>query len=155
MMQISWQCLAFSELDTTKLYAMMVLRQRVFIVEQDCVYLDADGADLQAHHLLAWSADGILLAYARLLPPGVKFADASFGRVVTAPEARGKGIGRLLLAQIMQVMDTLFPHQPITIGAQTYLKAFYGRVGFTAIGPEYLEDGLPHIDMRRLPALPA
>ncbi|WP_246490852.1 GNAT family N-acetyltransferase [Chitinivorax tropicus] len=126
----------------------MSLRQQVFAVEQSCVYQDADGADQAACHLMGWSVDGRLLAYARLLPPGVKFADASFGRVVTSPDVRRQRIGWQLLDQVMQAMDRLFPGQPITIGAQSHLQSFYGSKGFVAIGPEYLEDGLPHIDMR-------
>lgn len=151
-MQLTWQCKPFSALSTDELYDLMVLRQRVFVLEQACLYLDADGKDKHAYHLMGWGEDCTLLGYARLLPAGVSYPDPSFGRVVTAPGARGLGLGHKLASEIMACMARLFPAQPITIGAQAHLQGFYGGYGFIAVGEAYLEDGIPHLDMRWQPA---
>ncbi|MEW9900406.1 GNAT family N-acetyltransferase [Chitinivorax sp. PXF-14] len=147
-MQLIWQCKPFSALSTDELYDLMVLRQRVFVLEQACLYLDADGKDKHAYHLMGRDEDGALQGYARLLPAGASYPDPSFGRVVTAPEARGLGLGHALAGEIMACMARLFPAQAITIGAQAHLQGFYGGYGFVAVGAVYLEDGIPHLDMR-------
>src|SRR5687768_2462727 len=104
---VTWQCCPFNELTVGELYAVMEVRQRVFIVEQKCFYLDADGLDHLAHHLLGWrnTPDELMLAaYARLFPPGVKYAEASIGRVLTHPAARGIGLGKALMTEALQRM---------------------------------------------------
>lgn len=141
-----WNFLSFNDLDAATLYAIMALRQRVFVVEQNCVYLDADGADPKCLHLIG-VLEGQIVAYLRVVPPGVKFAEASIGRVVTAPEARGKGIGRELVTEGIARTHALFPNQPIRIGAQQYLEAFYGSLGFVTQSEPYDEDGIPHVEM--------
>ncbi len=147
---MEFQCLAFKQLNITQLYDIMALRQSVFVVEQNCPYLDADGKDPQGWHLMAKSADGGLLAYARLLPAGVSYPEyPSIGRVVSAPQARGQGAGRALMQAAIQYCEQLFSNQPIKIGAQTYLLPFYQSFGFQPVGNIYIEDGIPHIAMIR------
>ncbi len=133
------------------LYALMQLRQQVFVVEQACAYLDADGADLQAHHQMGWQAvpgaGPVLLACARILPPGLRYPQASIGRVVTAPSVRGSGLGRELMQRTMQHCRALHPGHGIAISAQAHLARFYGGLGFVAEGDVYDEDGIPHLKM--------
>jgi ElaA protein len=113
-----------------------------------------DGLDAACHHLLGESAEGQLLAYARLVPAGLAFAEASVGRVVTAPPARGRALGyamgHALMAQACTQLAALWGAQPIRIGAQAHLQAFYAQHGFVAEGPEYIEDGIAHVEMLRL-----
>jgi ElaA protein len=113
-----------------------------------------DGLDPACHHLLGQAADGTLLAYARLVPKGLAFAEASVGRVVTSPAGRGRALGHALMAQACAQLAALWGPQPIRIGAQAHLQAFYGQHGFVADGPGYIEDGIPHVEML-CPAPPA
>jgi ElaA protein len=141
-------CSAFHELSATRLYEIMQIRQIVFCVEQNCAYLDADGKDLAAWHLECRNAEGVLVAYTRLLPKGVSYPNyASIGRVVNAPSVRGKGVGKHLIQESLTQMQRLFPNEPIKIGAQSYLLGFYGSLGFVSTSEEYLEDGIPHTSM--------
>ncbi len=141
-------CEPFDYLTLQRLYAIMALRQEVFVVEQNCPYLDADGKDIEAWHLSGWLPDGRLGAYARLLPPGLVYeAYPAIGRIVSAPAARGAGLGRALVQQAIEECYRLFGYEPIRIGAQLYLLEFYQSFGFEPVGDEYLEDGIPHIEM--------
>lgn len=143
-----FQCLSFSELSLDQLYAVMALRQEVFVVEQDCPYLDADGSDQKGWHLLGENATGELVAYARLLPQGVTYEKyASIGRVVNAKSVRGQGLGQQLMQEAIAHYQRLLPNVPLKISAQCYLLKFYTNLGFNAVGEEYLEDGIPHIGM--------
>ena len=149
-MTLNYQCLPFHQLSLKELYTLMALRQEVFVVEQNCPYLDADGKDLPAHHLLGHDDKGQLLAYSRLLPKGVSYAAyPSFGRVVTAPSIRGNGQGRILREKTWEWMERLYGRQDIKISAQCYLIPFYESLGFRAVGKEYLEDGIPHMGMMK------
>ncbi|MFP2927307.1 GNAT family N-acetyltransferase [Pyxidicoccus sp. 3LG] len=149
----SWQWKTFRELTLDELYALLALRQEVFVVEQRSIYQDVDGLDGAAHHLLAYEdADGtpFLAAYLRILPPGVKFpGESSLGRVVTSPRARGRGLGREVVERGLARLEDLFPQTPIRISAQHYLQRFYEEAGFHAEGDVYDEDGIPHIEMVR------
>lgn len=148
--QCHYHCLPFLNLSLDELYQIMNLRQRVFVLEQSCPYVDADGLDPKAWHLMGRDAEGRLLSYARLLGPGVAYEGfASFGRIVTAKEARGTGEGRRLMQHVLSELEQLFPGSPIKISAQSYLEKFYGDFGFTAQGASYLEDNIPHIAMLR------
>jgi ElaA protein len=142
-----WQAVPFPDLSATELYEALALRQLVFVVEQTCAYLDCDGKDLVATHLLGRDEGGQLVAYARLLPPGVSFAEASIGRVATHPSVRRTGAGRALMREAIARTRTLFGEGPIRIGAQRYLERFYGELGFEIAGPPYDEDGIPHVEM--------
>ncbi|MBL4849565.1 MAG: GNAT family N-acetyltransferase [Planctomycetes bacterium] len=146
-MELSWRCLSFDQLTPHDLYAALDLRIRVFVVEQNCPYRETDGMDLSALHLLG-AREGELLATARLFAPGVAFPEASIGRVVSSPDARGEGVGQALMAEAIQEIQARWPG-PIQIGAQRYLERFYGSFGFAPIGEPYLEDGIPHIHMLR------
>lgn len=140
----TWNVREFAELSAAELYAIVELRERVFVVEQKCVYLDADGLDPRSRHLWAQRGDKIV-AYLRLVPAGVKFAELSIGRVVTAPEVRGEGLGRELMRRGLEAAGAV----PIRIGAQAHLEAFYGELGFARASEPYDEDGIPHVEMIR------
>lgn len=143
-----FSCLPFDQLTPRELYAIMALRQEVFVVEQNCPYLDADGKDIEAWHLMGRDEGGRLLAYTRLLPEGVSYPGySSIGRVVSAPVARGTGAGRLVMQRSIDLCRHLFGPLPVKIGAQTYLLRFYESLGFRSTGEEYLEDGIPHTKM--------
>lgn len=146
---LSYSCLPFTNLTLTELYAIMALRQEVFVVEQNCPFLDADGHDLQAWHLLGRDNTGELMAYTRLIGPGHIYPDyCAIGRVVSSSKVWRSGAGKEVMQQSISMCRHLFADAPILIGAQTYLLRFYESFGFTSTGEEYLEDGIPHTKMR-------
>lgn len=144
---MDWSWSSWRELDRDALYAVMVLRQRVFVVEQDCPYLDADGRDPEALHLLG-RQDGALVAYLRAFLPDESGA-ARIGRVVTAPEVRGTGLGRPLMREGLARLHAHAGPCPVVLSAQAHLERFYASLGFAVCGPGYDEDGIPHLPMRR------
>lgn len=145
-MELIWQYKSFNELTVTELYAILELRSEVFVLEQNCVYQDIDGKDQKSFHLMGWAGDD-LVAYCRLVRPGVSFAEASIGRVITSLNYRGKGFGIALLEKaIAQTFET-FGVANIKIGAQLYLKKFYSSFGFVQTSEMYLEDDIEHIEM--------
>ena len=155
---LTWHWRSFAELTVDELYAALQLRQRVFVVEQQCPYLDADGSDHDAWHLLGWApheGGAVLAAYARVFPPGVKYAEASIGRVITNPLVRRAGAGRALMGEAVRRCEALAPGAPVRIGAQMYLERFYEGFGFARVSPPYDEDGIMHIEMLRAPGLGA
>ena len=130
-------------------------RQQVFGIEQQCIYLDADGYDEPAFHLAAWApSDRMPRAYARLVDPGLKYPEPSMGRVITTAAARGTGLGRELVRRAVAHAAEAFPGQGIRISAQTRLVGFYAEAGFVALGEPYLEDGIPHTEMLLAATLP-
>jgi ElaA protein len=146
-MMVEWQILSFDELCTDQLYALLRLRQQVFVVEQQSIYLDLDDKDQRADHMLC--RDGAtLLAYQRCLPPGVSYPESSLGRIVVARVARGRQLGRQLVQRGVDYNLRRWPGAGIVINAQSYLQDFYRDLGFEAEGEEYLEDGIPHRRMR-------
>ncbi|MEW4566886.1 GNAT family N-acetyltransferase [Tautonia sp. JC769] len=150
---IDWQWSPFAGLSVADLYEVMALRQRVFVLEQSCPYVDADGLDPAAWHLLgrqAGPAGGRLVATARVFErhPGSD-ADASIGRVAVDRPVRGRGVGRLLMAEAIGRCRRLAPGSPIRIHAQSYLRRFYESFGFRVVSPPYLFDGIVHLDMVR------
>ena len=150
MADVVWSCSAWLDLDRDALYDALRLRQLVFCVEQNCVYLDCDGVDRHASHLLCRDdTSGELLAYARLMAPGITFDEASIGRVITHPWARKLGLGKALMRESIARTEQLFGPGPIRIGAQRYLERFYGELGFVVASEPYDEDGIPHIEMLR------
>lgn len=150
MAEVKWVWKRFTELSTNELYEFMVVRQRVFVVEQSCHYLDADGKDSSAFHLMGYQ-EGKLIAYARILEPGVSYEEVSVGRVLTTAEVRGKGIGIELMQRSMQMIEKEFGKVPIRLSAQSYLLKFYEDLGFRSTGKEYFEDEIPHTEMLRHP----
>lgn len=130
----------------------MDLRQRVFVVEQNCAYLDADGIDTRSYHLFGWRESNgrrRLVAYARLIPPKIRYAEASVGRVVTHPDVRGTGAGRELMHESIKRVSELGWGTEIRIAAQMYLERFYEGFGFKRVTEPYMEDDIWHVDMRR------
>lgn len=146
---IHWSVARFEELELGQLYAILAARSAVFVVEQDCAYQDLDGFDAAGIHLWAASDADRVLAYARLLPPGLRYAEPSIGRVLTTSSDRGRGLGRELMQRALREASRRFPGEPIRISAQQYLERFYGQLGFEAVRGPYLEDGIPHIEMVR------
>ena len=147
---VTWRCVPFDSLSPRELQAIHRARQRVFTVEQSCAFLDADELDEVAHHLIACASRELEpLAYARLLPPGAKYAEPSIGRVLTGSGARGLGLGRELMTRALALVAAIWPHNGIRISAQARLEAFYASFGFAVVGAPYLEDGIDHIEMLR------
>jgi ElaA protein len=144
-----WVWRSFPELTADELYDIFVLRQTVFVVEQNCAYLDADGWDRRARHLYARDAAGLMIAYLRLVEPGVKYAEPSIGRVITHPSVRRTGLGRELMAEGLRGAERHYPGAGVRIGAQSWAESFYRSLGFESTGHEYIEDDIPHVEMIR------
>lgn len=145
---MEWRVHRFDELDAATLYALLAARVDVFVVEQSCPYPELDGRDADALHLSAWQ-DGRLAGYARLVPPGGRFAEPSIGRVLTTAAFRGVGFGRPLMQRAIEAVESTWPGQPIRLSAQAHLQGYYASLGFAADSAIYDEDGIPHVDMLR------
>jgi ElaA protein len=148
-MAIEWSLKKFDDLTPLELYKIIQLRNEVFVVEQNCPYQDADNKDLSSYHFMGWDKDK-LVAYTRLLPPGLSYTEPSIGRVVSSPAVRGSGIGKELMVKSIEQVKQLFGALPIKIGAQFYLYKFYTSFGFQQTSDIYLEDNIEHIEMVRL-----
>jgi ElaA protein len=143
-----WRVAPFDALTVRELQYIYQARQAVFVVEQGCAFVDADGLDERAHHLACWSPlQPAPLAYARLLEPGAKYGEASIGRVLTTAGARGTGLGRELMRRALAHARATWPGVGVRISAQSRLEAFYASFAFVAVGPRYLEDGIDHTEM--------
>ena len=147
---ILWECKHFNELNIGDLYAILQLRIEVFIVEQNCVFQDCDDKDQESFHLTGWYQNK-LIAYTRIMPPGLSYNEASIGRVITSSAVRRKNIGKELMTRSIEKVYELFGKKPIMIGAQLYLKNFYELLGFKQYSDIYLEDGIEHIKMLQNP----
>lgn len=143
---IHWKLCAFDALSLQELYDLLQLRTEVFVVEQQCVFQDMDGTDAQAMHLLGVQ-DTRLVAYARCFPAGIKFTEASIGRVITRAQVRGTGLGHALIDKAIESVGTEWGTQAIRIGVQARLKSFYSGHGFVDLGMPYIEDGIDHLEM--------
>ena len=141
-----WNIQTFEELTVKQLYTYLQLRVNVFIVEQNCPYPELDGYDADAFHL-AFTENEKLMAYARILPKGVKYKRISIGRVIVEKEARGKGLAKELMKESLSFIQKKWPQQEVQLQAQSHLRNFYGAFGFESISDEYDEDGIPHVDM--------
>jgi ElaA protein len=148
---ISWQWHSFTSWPHKLMYEALRLRSDIFVVEQTCVFPDMDGVDPDCEHLCGTDEGGALLAYARLVPPSIKYAEPSIGRVVVAGSARGTQLGRALMVEAIAGTLARFPGMSIRIGAQQRLQRFYESLGFAQDGAPYLEDGIWHIEMLRPP----
>jgi ElaA protein len=147
-MSLTYTTKHFNDLTQHELYEIMQLRQEVFVVEQNCPYLDADGKDVYGYHLMGKDDQHELQCYTRLLPEGISYSGfVSIGRVINSSKIRGKGFGKELMHISIQQIKELYPGLPIKIGAQAYLKKFYESFGFIDLGTPYLEDNIPHILM--------
>lgn len=145
---LEWRWKFFSDLTPIEVYDMLAARSEVFVVEQNCVYGDVDGRDINAWHLFAYSANGILAGYLRVLPPSEKEPDICIGRVLTTSGFRGIGLGRLMLERTLTHIAEQWPRMTISLHAQARLQCFYGAFGFTPSSDIHDEDGIPHIWMR-------
>ena len=143
---LRWTWARFDDLGVHALYDTLALRCKVFILEQG-PYQDPDGADKQSWHLLGYDEAGVLQASLRVVDPGVNYPEPSIGRVVTASEARGGGVGRALMEQGLARCFQVWPGRAVSISAQAHLQRFYGSLGFVAVSAVYLEDDIPHIEM--------
>lgn len=151
---VRWRWHAWADLNADTLHALLQLRQNIFIVEQKCPYADIDGLDPHCLHLCGHDAQGVLIAALRLLPPGLKTAQAALGRVAIAAHRRGEGLGRTLMEEGLRVCAEHFPQSAVFVSAQEHLRLFYASLGFAAVSAVYDEDGIAHVDMIR-PARPA
>ncbi len=159
---IRWRCAPFDQLTPREIHDLLQARSAAFVVEQNCVFLDIDGIDPQCWHVVGYAnlgprrrgddearGDTELVATARIVPPGTKFAEPSIGRVVTTSAVRGTGVGRALMQQAIAQAEKLWPRRAIRVAAQEHLEKFYGSLGFVATASRYVEDGIRHVDMLR------
>jgi len=146
-MSENWQTVAFHDLTVDQLYRALRLRAQVFVVEQECAYLDIDDLDPHSHHMMLWR-DNTLCAYQRCLPPGVSYPQSSIGRIVVDPKLRGESLGKKLVQRGIDFNMTTWPDNDIVINAQAHLEAFYGTLGFAGEGDTHWEDGILHRHMR-------
>ncbi|MBQ0732306.1 MAG: GNAT family N-acetyltransferase [Oleispira antarctica] len=149
---IKWQWVLFDELSLNELYDIMKVRQAVFTVEQDCAYQDADGLDQFSWHLVGWhehSGEQKVAAYLRVVFPDKKYPEPSIGRVLTAEQARGTGLGKVLIREAITHVVDEYPDAAVRISAQQHLEKFYSEFGFKTVSEPYDEDGIPHIEMLR------
>lgn len=147
--RLRWTWFAWRDFTPDTLYAVLRLRSAIFVVEQDCVFPDMDGRDPDCEHLCGWGGDGALVAYLRLVPPGVRTPEVALGRVVVAAAARGKGLGRAVMLEGLRRCAERHAGQPVKVSAQAHLEAFYASLGFRTVGAPYDEDGILHVDMIR------
>lgn len=147
-MKITWQLKEFQNLTPLEIYEILQLRSEVFVVEQNCIFLDADNKDQLSYHLQG-RIDEKLIAYVRIIPPGLAYNEPSIGRVVSSPSYRKKGVGIELMKKAIEETTNLFGIQSIIIGAQLYLKKFYENLGFIMCSDIYMEDDIQHIKMIR------
>jgi ElaA protein len=149
MADIGFKWSRIDDLSARELHTILAHRERVFIIEQNCPYQDADDYDAVSWHLVCYS-DGNLAAYLRIVDAGFKYAEPSIGRVLTAKPYRGLGLGKVLMSEAMNCFDSLYPKQNNRISAQAYLLDFYRGFGFEACSDEYLEDDIPHVEMLKV-----
>ena len=147
--QLTWKLKKFQDLSPFELYKILSLRQQVFGIEQNCLYLDTDGKDLDSYHLMGFTEEDFLAAYSRIVFPGISYKEVSIGRVVSSPAFRRTGIGKLLMEESIKHVESIYGKVPIRIGAQLYLLNFYRDFGFIEEGEIYLEDNIKHIIMVR------
>lgn len=147
-MHVDWQIKPYRELTLNEFHDIISLRIKVFVVEQDCPYQDLDGKDRKSYHLIARNGQGNVVGTARILPPGVSYPECSIGRVVIDEEVRGHGLGHTLMQECMDYALLEFGNSPIVISAQKHLENYYGTHGFASTGKDYLEDGIPHVEMK-------
>lgn len=138
----------FDDLTLSELYEILNLRNEVFVVEQNCPYLDTDGKDQVAHHVMLWK-DEVLVGYARIFSAGIKYPTSSIGRVVINPRHRALKQGHFLMEHAVKAVEDLYKTGNITISAQAHLQRFYNKHGFETVSEEYLEDDIPHVEMTR------
>jgi len=145
-MNLLWECKSFPNLSLATFYIILRARQEVFILEQNCNYLDCDGKDEQSYHMVAYDGEDIA-AYMRILPPGLNYKEASMGRILTTKNHRKQGLGKELMKRGLLFSKEVLNYKSIKISAQSYLVPFYSNFSFQSTGSEYLEDDIPHTEM--------
>ena len=150
-MHLNWQVKHYHDLALNEFHDIIALRLDVFVVEQDCPYLDLDGKDKKCYHLICRDGKGDVMATSRILPPGISYEHTAIGRVVINKKYRGQGIGHEMMERCIQFSQNEFGNSPIIISAQKHLEEYYGKHQFVSTGSEYLEDGIPHVEMKRSP----
>lgn len=151
MLNIKWDVKLFNELSGRLLFDVLQLRVDVFVVEQQCAYHELDEYDrhAEARHLFGQDFSNQLIAYARILPPGLRYPEVGLGRFVVKKKVRGQGVGHQLLRVALEKIQSSWPDCAIKISAQDYLQKFYEQYGFVRVSDRYLEDGIPHVEMIR------
>ncbi|WP_333862354.1 GNAT family N-acetyltransferase [Sphingobacterium sp.] len=149
-MALKWNLKKFDELSNKELYRILKLRMEVFVLEQECLYPELDDKDFKCLHLWA-EREGSILAYTRLVPPGLSYPQASIGRVIVAEQARGTGLSQQLMISSIESVSKEFGVNDIQIGAQFHLKSFYEKLGFQQVSDPYPDYGILHIDMIKSP----
>jgi len=148
---LRWEYKHFNKLTAVDLHALLALRCSVFIIEQNCPYLDPDNKDLNSYHVMGWEGNN-LVAVARIVEPGISYVEVSVGRVATSSAVRGTGTGKVLMTKTMEYIAAIFGEVPVRISAQSYLQKYYEAFGFKRTAKdEYLEDDIPHIQMDFVP----
>lgn len=150
-MHLDWQFKPYQELILNEFHDIIALRLKAFVVEQNCSYLDLDGKDKKAYHLLLRDGKGDVIATARILPPGLAYDEVAIGRVVLNPDFRGTGVGIELMERCVKFAHEEFGRVPIRISAQKHLESFYNKSGFVSTKKEYFEDEIPHVEMLLIP----
>ncbi len=145
---MKWIIKTFDKLDTKELYVILQLRAEVFVVEQDCPYQDVDNKDMDSYHVMGFDSEH-LAAYTRIVKPGISYSEMAIGRVVVSPKNRGERLGVQVMKQSIAFVEGELGHQAIRLSAQSHLQKFYSDLGFQFTGKEYLEDGIPHVEMLR------
>jgi len=148
---VNWKLIDFVDFTPQCLYDVLKIRTDVFVVEQNCPYPELDNKDQVSKHFCGYDNEGHLVAYTRILPPGISYKEASIGRVLVSKSARYKKYGKTLMQLSINISQHLYPNSSIKIGAQCYLENFYTGLGFSKSSEPYLEDGIPHIEMVLLP----
>jgi ElaA protein len=146
---LTWHWQSFDDLGKAELYEILRLRETVFVLEQECAYQDLDNLDQHAWHVSGRSDSGILAGYCRVVYPGKKYTEPAIGRVATAREFRGMGLGKTLMDYAISQTTAAYTGKGIRISAQQYLEQFYTDLGFITCSDMYLEDDIPHIEMLR------
>lgn len=146
-MKIDWQIKYYSDLTLNEFHDLVALRIKVFVVEQDCPYQELDGKDKKAYHVIGRNGIGDIVATARILPPGISYKEPAIGRVIIDEEYRGSGLGHEIMNECIQYAKAEFGNADIIISAQKHLENYYGQHKFVSTGKEYLEDGIPHVEM--------
>ena len=150
-MHLDWQIKHYRDLTLNEFHDIIALRSEVFVVEQNCAYQDLDGKDKKCYHLICRNGKGKIVATSRILPPGISYDNTAIGRVVIEEELRGQGTGHEMMKHCIDFCIKEFGNEPIIISAQKHLEKYYGKHEFVSTGNEYLEDGIPHVEMKLLP----
>ena len=146
-MKFEYQVKSFQELSLEEFHDIIALRIQIFIIEQNCPYQEVDGKDKLAHHLFSKNEMDEIIAVTRILPQGISYAEVAIGRVVVHEDYRGTGLGNQLMADSMNFVKDEYGKVPVRLSAQKHLENYYGNHGFKSTGKEYLEDGIPHVEM--------